>query len=286
MKKYALLFLICFIAMSSAWSVQTVEIDTYDVLPPYAFRNEKGELTGVYIDIVRTAVSRMPDYSVSFRVVPWSRAKERAKRGEVFAILPPYFHAHDWLTDTEPSRPYLWPYSLPLLTQYDIVVCNERKLQSIPRKYPEDYQGLSFVMWRGDGRAGEKFDSMVREKKISLLLVDSIKETIPLLLIGRSDCTVTSRLPFHWYVAQLKRAGEYEKYSRGVSLKEVGIISANEGYLGYTDVDDEANFPFKKDFSIKFDIEIFRLKRSGKLREIITRYVDHTDEETRLINDN
>ncbi len=43
--------------------------------------------------------------------------------------------------------------------------------------------------------------------------------------------------------------------------------------LGYTDIDDEKNFPFKKDFSIKFDIEIYKLKRSGGIQEIVDQFI-------------
>ena len=102
-----------------AFSEQRVDIYTYDVLPPYAYRNDQGELTGVYIEIVKVAIARMPGYTAKFHVVPWERAKVSAKHGKAFAILPPYFHAHDWLTDSEPKRPYIWPYSLPLYTQQD-----------------------------------------------------------------------------------------------------------------------------------------------------------------------
>jgi polar amino acid transport system substrate-binding protein len=274
MKKLTFLLLIYFISSSVVFSAQKVEIYTYDVLAPLAFRDKQGELTGVYIEIVKKAISRMPEYTVSFNVVPWTRAKHQTKKGKAFAILPPYFHAHDWLTDEEPKRPYIWPYSLPLFTQYDIVVCNEKALTRPRTNYPEDYQGLSFVMWRGDGRAGVKFNQMVEENKIKLKLLNDIKSTIPFLEKGRADCTITSKLTFAWYVKQMKETGEYQKYDEGVILKESIIISSNDGFLGYTDIDDEKNFPFKKDFSIKFDIEINKLKTNGGIQEIVNKFVN------------
>ena len=160
MKKSAISLLIYFISISLMASAQNVQISTYDVLPPFAFRDTQGKLSGIYIEIVKTAVSRMPNYTVSFNVVPWARAKMQVKTGKSFAILPPYFHAHDWLTETEPKRPYIWPYSMSLFTQTDIVICNQ-SVMKIPRtKYPDDYQGLKFAMWQGDGRAGAKFTKL------------------------------------------------------------------------------------------------------------------------------
>jgi polar amino acid transport system substrate-binding protein len=274
MKKIIFFLLTSLILNSVVFSAQEVKISTYDVLPPFAFRDAQGKLTGIYIEIVKRAVSRIPDYTVSFSVVPWARAKLEAEAGKAFAILPPYFHAHDWLTEAEPKRPYIWPYSLPLFTQYDVVICNEKVLTAPRTEYPDDYQGLKFIMWRGDGRAGEKFTRMAKEKKIGLHLLDDVKSIIPFLLMGRADCTVTSRIPFTWYVKQMKETGEYQKYDKKrVILKEVAVISSNEGYLGYTDIDAEKNFPFKKDFSIKFDIEIYKMKKSGVIQEIVGRFV-------------
>jgi len=274
MTKIVLALILCVFALSAATSAQKIEIYTYDTLPPLAFRDGQGNLTGVYIEIIKTALSKMPDYDVAFNVVPWARAKAETKSGNAFAILPPYFHAHDWLTDTEPRRPYIWPYSLPLFTQYDVVICNQSALYKPRVNFPYDFQGLRFVMWRGDGRAGPKFDKLVATNKIKIQLVKDVKSTIPFLLKRRADCTIASKLPFAWYIKQMKKTGEYQQINTGVILKEAIIISSNDGYLGYTDINDEKNFPFKKDFSIKFDTEIYRLKKSGKIKEIVSRFVD------------
>ena len=166
----------------AAFSVETVDIATYDVLPPYAFRDDNKKLTGIYIETVQTALSRMPGYDAKFTVVPWARAKRLTKEGKTFAILAPYFHAYDWLTDTEPKRPYIWPYSLRLYTQTDIVICQKDVFDKPRVKFPEDYEGLSFVMWRGDGRAGIKFDDYVKHGKIKLAEVNDVKTTLLLML--------------------------------------------------------------------------------------------------------
>lgn len=107
----------------------------------------------------------MPNYDISFKVVPWSRAKALAKQGQAFAILPPYYHAHDWLTKSKPHRSYLWPYSQPIFAQTDV---------------------------------------------------------------------------------------------------KVMVIATNYGHLAYTDINSKQTFPFKKDFSIQFDIERYQLKKKRK----------------------
>lgn len=269
--KKLLLSLIFALFSSSAFSVQKVEIYTYDVLPPFAFRDESGKLTGIYVEMVRRAVERMPDYSVEFKVVPWARAKDQTKSGVAFAILPPYFHAHDWLTD-DTKQPYIWPYSLQLHHQSDVVICNESVAATARPNFPEDYKGLKFVMFRGDGRAGTEFSAMVDRGEISLQPVSNIEKIIAVLQSKRSDCTVTSELPFAWHLKNLKDSGKFAKYDQGVNMVKTVTIDQNAGYLGYTNVNDEKNFPFKEDFSIKFDIEIYKLIKSGEKDEIINHF--------------
>ena len=218
--------------ISLAAAVQEVEIYTYDVLPPYAYRNDKQELTGLYIEVVKAAVARMPDYSLKLTALPWERAKHLAKIGDAFAILPPYFHAHDWLTDQPPKRPYIWPYSLPLYTQQDVVICNDTVKLKSDSKYPDDYAGLSFVMWRGDGRAGEQFNDMVKRKEITVNLVNSIDVAINLLVTARHDCTVSAALPFNWYFAKLSKTASFQGFNVKRRLNILSVVSTNEAYLG------------------------------------------------------
>jgi polar amino acid transport system substrate-binding protein len=257
---------------SSSFAKKTVTIMTYDVLPPFAFKNENKELTGIYIEIVKKALSRMPDYNVIFDVVPWSRAKLTIKKGKAFAILPPYFHAHDWLTDSVPKRPYIWPYSLALFKQSDVVICNKRVSNREFKKYPNDFKGLNFVMWRGDGRAGVAFQKLVEDKKINVVLVEDIKSTVGFMVKGRADCTVTSNIPFYYWAKRLFK-NKLLKKGNIKNLYKAMTISENNGYLGYTDINDETNYPFKKDFTIKFDIEIFKMKKSGEINKIVEMFI-------------
>jgi len=267
-------FILIFLALSSnILLAHNIKIHTYDVLPPLAFKNEKGVLTGVYIEIVKLAISRMPDYDVTFLVYPWARAKSNIKAGQAFAILPPYFHAHDWLTDKEPKRPYIWPYSLPLFTQKDVVICDDRVAIKKNAKYPEDYAGFEFVMWRGDGRAGIKFDKMVKDGKIKVTLLNDVKSTVGFLLKGRADCTIASKLTFAWYLKQIKSNDALTKNTKNIVLKEHSIISQNDGYLGYSNINDEINFPYKEEFSIMFDIEVYKMKKNGEIQKIVDQFI-------------
>lgn len=271
---FLLLNVIVFAVLTStAFSAQMVEILVEDGhFPPFKFVDKEGEITGIYPEIVKKAVSGMPDYTVKFIEFPWVRCKREIRLGKAFAMLPPYFHAHDWLTEKAPKRPYIWPYSLPLFTQTDIAVCNEIKLKHPRPNWPEDYQDLSFVMQRGDGIAGVEFDRLIEQKKIDVNFVTSTLHTIKMLILGRADCTVIARAPFYWLVKEMKESGEYAELDRGIILSESNILSTNDAYLGYTDINAEKNFPYKKDFSIKFDIQIYKMKKNGDIQKIIENF--------------
>ncbi|MCW8107221.1 ABC transporter substrate-binding protein [Alteromonas ponticola] len=255
-------------------AVQRVEVYTYNTLPPFAYTDENGKLTGLYVELVETVIRQMPRYEVVFKVVPWQRAKMMAEKGEAFAILAPYFHAHDWLSE-KTDKPYIWPYSMSLYTQHDIVVCNEETAVQARPNFPEDYEGLNFVMWRGDGRAGTKFDQMEKESGISVSRVNDVKTAIEILRLGRADCTVTSKIPYDWLSRELAKEVQGSKRSQGnmVRLVKMDVISTNDAYLGYTSINDE-NYPFKDDFVMQFDIELYRLKRNGMVNRITQKYMN------------
>ena len=141
-------------------------------------------------------------------------------------------------------------------------------------QYPSDYKDLSFVMWRGDGRAGVDFNKLVKQGHISVYLVNNIAVVINLLLLGKIDCTVTSALPFAWYLNKHINSKEFQAMDSEVTLKQTNTISRNEGYLGYTNINAKQNFPYKDDFTLKFDIEIYKMKRNGELNKIVNNFVD------------
>lgn len=77
----------------------------------------------------------MKGYQVKINAVPWKRALSYIERGKGFAIYPPYHRAED--------RPYMWPYSIPILDERVIVVCRAEVFSdSVRPVWPDDYYGL------------------------------------------------------------------------------------------------------------------------------------------------
>lgn len=116
---------------------------------------------------------------------------------------------------------------------------------------------------------------MVDRGEIILQDVNKTDQIFPILQAKRSDCTATSELPFKWNIRKLKMSGSFHDYDKGVRLITTAVIHLNEGYLGYTNVDDEKNFPFKQDFAIKFDIEIYKMIKSGEKARIVNAFISN-----------
>lgn len=265
------LLLTVFFIPLAIYPIQEVEIVTHNVLPPYAFTNDKDELTGIYIEIVKAVVNEMPDYSVSFLVMPWERGKVMVKEGKAFALLPPYNHSHDWLTDNEPKRPYMLPYSVPLYAQRDVVIFWKNASNIEFNEYPDDLKGYSVGMVRGDGRAGVEFHKLVDNGEIALNLYNDYENLFTMLVLERIHGLIISSASFYWYLKEFKESRKF--YIDANDFEEVFLIGSNEGHLGYTDIDDEVNYPFKDDFVTKFDAAYLELEKVGAIQKIVDLFI-------------
>ncbi len=90
----------------------------------------RGGGEGIYADIVRSVTASMDEYEVVLKAMPWRRGLSMVEQGSAFAIFPPYYQPD--------SRPWMWPYSQPLLDEELVVMCgagvavNTRRRSSRP----------------------------------------------------------------------------------------------------------------------------------------------------------
>lgn len=247
-------------------SAADIEVTLYaDVnYPPYSFE-EDGELQGIYANIIKRAVSRMKGYKVTLVGVPWKRGLRLLENGKGFAIYPPYFRAE--------NRPYIWPYSLPILDERVIVMCRKDLFfRTLRLNWVEDYYGLVIGINAGFKLGGDAFWQAVKEKKITVSEAKGNRENLLQLGLKRIDCYLNDRISILWGLEKLKQSGEYDEGGRHVNLIEGATVSIEQGFLGFTDRD-EGRFAFKQDFKQQFDIIIYDMRRSGELQKIINDYI-------------
>ena len=231
---------------------------------PYSYE-EEGKVKGIYTEILKVAFSRMKGYKVKIQPIPWKRGLRMLENGTAFALYPPYFHVL--------KRPYIWPYSIPILDERVVLFCSEDILANSRRiHWPEDYYGLKIGNNRGYYLGGEKFWKAVKAGKIKVEEVNGNSANILKLGLKRTDCYMIDRLSFLWELNRLKLAGKYDEGGRHVKLLEGATISIEQGFLGFT-AEDKGKFSFKEDFKKKFDIIIYDMRRSGELQRIVDDFI-------------
>lgn len=239
----------------------TIYVD--DAYEPLSF-SEEGEAKGMYIDVLRTAFSRMEGFDVTMKPVPWERGKYLMKKGEGFGLAPAFFHGHDW--------PYLYPYSLPFHTETIQAVCTEDVLSSPRPDWPDDYKGLSIGNVMGfDGWGGETFRSLVEEGEIDYEEVRGARANILKLAEGRVDCIMMEQRAFDYTVRSLRKSGVYKDDLS--SLKKGAIVGEDPVYIGYSKPAREKDrYPYQFEFMQAFDSVIYRMRKAGEIEEIMDSY--------------
>jgi polar amino acid transport system substrate-binding protein len=240
-----------------------VEVYADEGYPPYSYK-ESGEEKGIYTEILKKAFPRMKGYKVKISPFPWKRGLSYLKYGKGFALYPPYHRTED--------RPYIWPYSIPILDEKVVVFCREEILVQPRLKWPEDYYGLKIGNNSGFELGGKKFWKAVKEGKIKVQEVKTNAQNIILLGKKRTDCYMNDRLSILWELKRLKAEGKYDEGGKHAKLLEGAPITIEQGFLGFTDRDD-GKFPFKDDFVRKFDTVIYEMRKSGELQEIVDDFV-------------
>lgn len=232
--------------------------------PPYSYV-EKGEPVGIYTNIVKEAFSRMAGYNIEIKAVPWKRGQAQLKKGTGLALYPPYMNLQ--------KRPWMWPFSLPLVDERVVVFCHEAILfRSLRPNWPEDYYGLTIGRNAGFLLGGEKFTKAAKDGKIKISEAKDNRGNILKLGKKRIDCYLNDRISILWELKKLKEEGLYDEGGKHAKLIEGASIAIEQGFLGFTDKDD-GKFSYKDDFLKKFNMAIYDMRKSGELEGIIDDYL-------------
>lgn len=271
---YFIVLLWGFFSLSSPLWAAEIEVDVYadQDYPPYAYK-EGQEVKGIYTEIIRKAFDQMEGYSVSIKPLPWKRALSYIEQGKGFALYPPYHRPQ--------KRPYIWPYSMPILDERVVVFCTEDVLNhSIRPNWPEDYYGLTIANNAGYELGGETFWQAVKAGKIKVQESGGNRSNLMKLGLKRVDCYMNDRISILFELKQMKQSGLYDEGGRHARLVEGATITLEQGFLGITDRDG-GKFPYKADFLKQFNSVIYEMRKSGALSRIVDAFVEVEAERNR-----
>jgi len=262
--KNVLIFIICIMALPAFGEKIDVTIYVDDAYKPFSYKGKDGQAEGIYINVLETAFSRMESFNVAIKPIPWKRGKHLMEMGDGFGLAPAFYHGHDW--------PYLHPYSLPFYTETITAVCTEKTLETPRLNWPQDYLGLQVGNVTGyDGWGGKEFRKLVKEGKIKYQEAKGSAENILKLGAGRVHCIMMEDTAFDYAYGKLKLSGKYnQKMAR---IKKGAIIGVDHVYIGYSKTArTKGKYPFQFDFMQAFDNEIYKMIKSGEIKEIMSSY--------------
>jgi polar amino acid transport system substrate-binding protein len=247
-------------------AAKDIEVTVYadDNYPPYSFQ-QNGEAQGIYTQILKQAFAKMTDYNINIKPVPWKRGLKLIETGIGFALYPPYHRTKE--------RPYMWPYSIPILDERVVLFCREEILQNTKRpQWPDDYYGLIIGNNAGFALGGDKFWQAVKEGKIKVSEAKGNQENLLMLGLRRIDCYMNDRLSILLELKRLKESGQYDEGGKHAKLIEGITISIEQGFLALTDRD-HSKYDYKEDFLKKFNTIIYDMRRTGELQEIVEQFI-------------
>ncbi|NPA55831.1 MAG: amino acid ABC transporter substrate-binding protein [Epsilonproteobacteria bacterium] len=215
--------------------------------PPYSYK-EGSQAKGIYVDIIKKAFDKMPQYKLKIIPLAWKRAIWSVQKGRVVGFFPPYFNK---------ERLAWTKFSKPILAETTIVFAKAKTLKN-RKKFPDDFVGLTVCMNRGFSLAslgGEKFAKMVDSGSINIKWGNTNKTCLNQLQRNRADFYINDRL------ISLKG---YPSIKRGLEVKH------NNGYIGWTL--QEKKYPYEEDLIKQFNKVITQMKKDGEIDAIVKKY--------------
>lgn len=243
MKKLFLLLLLSAIVNAS----QMVKLAGDNNYPPYSY-SENGVAKGIYVDIIKSAFSKMDGYTLDLKMLAWKKAIAMTKKGKIVGFFPPYY---------SDERTEWTKFSEPILKETTIVFAKEKTLKN-KKSFPKDFYGLTICMNRGfslEAVAGKDLAQAVESKKITLIEANKNRDCLIRIKRKMADFYVND---------QFIDTSEFSMVKKGLEVK------ASLGHLGFTLK--TKNYPFMKDLEEKFNSVIKEMKSSGEIDKIMKKY--------------
>ena len=227
-------------------AVQTVELLGDKSYPPYSYL-EDGVAKGIYVDIIQTAISKMPEYNVKFRMIAWNRSIALIKKGKALGFFPPYYSK---------ERTAWTQFSEPILAERSNVYALSKTLKG-KRQFPEDFFGLTVCLNKGFTlmTGGIKMKNAIEHNDLKLIYGKNNRACLGRVFRGAADLYVND---------QLINISEFPEIKRGL------IAAENSGHIGFTL--HKKNYPYIDDFEKKFNTVIKEMKQHGEIERILKSY--------------
>lgn len=222
-----------------------------DDYPPYSYV-ENGIATGVYLEMLRAAAKELSNYyHIEFEPMPWKRALKEIENGNAFAIVPPYTH--------QEARPFIGPYSVPLLTERVVAICHSdvplQTMLSSSMARSKRLDAINIGINAGYLMFDERYYPLIANQKIKVWENKSTEANLKKLLEKKLDCYVNDSRAIQFNLAKMNNGFD-------VKLIEMDEISRQTAHIGFSN-SQHAQFTYKADLINKLNTAIDNVKRNS-----------------------
>ncbi|WP_426073221.1 substrate-binding periplasmic protein [Janthinobacterium sp. DSP2-3-3] len=226
-----------------------------DDYAPYSYV-ENGVFKGMYVDMLRAAATRMPEYRLDLQPRPWKRGLDALEKGQVFGLFPP---------GRKTERSYVQAYSAMLYRESVVLFCHDAVMRTPRTHFPTDFAGLSIGVNTGF-LLSEKLMAPARQGLLHLEAAKGNEANLRKLALRRIDCYASDRAAARHTARRLQ--GELTSY--GLQLHEVLELSSEATYIAYS----ARNTPaYKADFIEKMNTALLAMRQNGQLARIEGAYL-------------
>jgi len=234
-----------------------------DSYPPYSYQ-QQGQAAGIYAEVLQAAEPLLKGYRLQLKPVPWRRGLAAIEAGRELALVPPYYRPLE--------RPWIGPYSVPMLEERLAVFCRAAVFEGDPRlRWPDDYRGLRFANNMGFLLGGQPFWNYVQLGLIHVEEAPGTQANLLKLVHQRVDCYLNDRISVLSELAQMRVAGLYDG-NRHAVIVEGPSIAVEHGHVGFSNRVGP-RFPYREDFARQLDAALIQLRQSGVIERIVQRYI-------------
>jgi polar amino acid transport system substrate-binding protein len=238
-------------------AVVTLAVD--EAHRPY-FYAQADEPEGLYAEILRAAMTRLPQWQLRFRPMPWKRALTNAERGEVDGFAAPYRHV---------SREWLIRYVGPLFLEEVALFCDPRLGLGATAAWPDGYLDLRMGAQRGYVLS-ERLGEAVSAGKVQRVDFSRARDALAALSNRQVDCVVDDRLSVESEFDDARRNLVWAA-RMPASLPAPVVLEAKESFVGFSRRSLERR-PELAEFAKALDEQLALMRSSGEIARLARKH--------------
>ncbi|WP_332397431.1 substrate-binding periplasmic protein [Vibrio metschnikovii] len=192
-----LFLLILSLVSVSTFAKPSMTIVYYDSFPPYSFRDENGNMAGIFIDIADQVLQETMGIPIIHKGYPWARAQRMVELGEADAFITVATQARQEYTNVSSTPVIVGPMNL-------FVNPTNRNLTQIEHvQTTDDLSPFLILDYQGNNWGNQHFP----EDKFRRLLTSNLSNALTMLAHGRGDVLATDKIVADYLMAKLSLQG-------------------------------------------------------------------------------